>query len=440
MPEAYKVCPICEAHNHRNAALCSNCGTTIAQVEPQAGQGNGSPPPLRYDYRHGETDLFEGSVRVTGHILTAIVFIACLLLGIAIAIRLIAPSAGNTGTSLNTATPIASPARAILPTVTWSAPTATNTPEPTLTPTATNTHTPAPCIQRVTAGDTLIHIVIRCGYNTRDIIPTVVALNGIADETRIQIGQEIVVPPPTSTADPQTSATAPPESAANALGSAAQTVGLIPLSFDPFAPTATATLLPGVMWHVVKPDENMIVIADQYDATAKVLSDLNPEIDFARCDFGMVYGGPDCIVSLYRGQQMRVPAPTPTLTLVPTSSGSETPTPMASPTFNLPHAISPPNQAFFGRLEQVTLRWVTTGNLAEHEVYRVAVSDANSDQSFTADTRDLFLILPPEWQARDSQRHSYIWQVSVVDTETNRTLFSTETRTFVWQATGESHP
>ena len=435
MSEPTKVCPICEARNHQHAALCSTCGTSIAEVEPQTPQSRESPPPVDYDDRHGEADLFEGSVHAAGRVWIAIIFALGILLGIGIAVIAIAPSLVGSPASQMTAAPIASPTRAALPTVTWSAPTATHTLKPTLTLTATDTYTPAPCIQRVTSGDTLIHIIIRCGHSHRGIIPTVMALNGIADETRIQIGQEIVVPLPSPTIDPNAQPTDTPESAAAVLED-----GLTLLAFDPFAPTATATLLPGLMWHVVQPDENMILIAVQYDANAKVLSDLNPEIDFARCDFGMTYGGPDCIVQLYQGQRMRVPAPTPTATAAATSSRSGTPTPLPSATFNLPYAINPPNQAFFGRLEQITLRWVATGSLAASEVYRVAVSNIESGDTFTADTRDLFFILPPAWQAPDSQRHHYIWQVSIFDTKTDSALFSTAARTFVWQGAGEDSP
>ena len=389
---------------------------------------------MSYDDQHGEADLFEGSVRRVGRVWTAAVFAIVILLGIGLAAVAIVSSldAGPRPAAL-----MPSPTRAQRPTVTWSPPTATHTPSPTLTLTATETDTPAPCIQRVAAGDTLIHIALRCGHNTRAIIPTVVALNRLADEARIQIGQDIVVPWPSPTVDPNARPTDTPESAA---ARPEDGLTLLAFDFDPFAPTATATLLPGLMWHTVQPDENMILIAAQYSANAKTLSDLNPEIDFARCDFGMVYGGPDCIVNLYQGQQMRVPAPTPTLTLAPTLSGSETPTPLPSPTFNLPHAISPPNQAFFDRLEQVTLRWVATGRLAANEVYRVTVSDVESGDAFTADTSELFFIVPLEWQAPDTRRHNYVWQVSVFDTETERALFSTEARTFVWQGAGENQP
>lgn len=438
MSESFKVCPICETHNHQNAAVCITCGTSLIDVVLTTKQNGKAQQRDSYDYRYGETDLFEGAATSIGRTFTVGLFILGILLGVAITVAVLAPRFNDTYVLPVENLPTASPTLRILPTVTQGIATATQSQTPTITYTPTATHTPEPCIQTVVAGDSLIGIIIRCGHTTRDIIPTVVSLNGIADETRIQIGQEIIVPWPTSTSDPNALPTNTPESSANADNNESSLSNQVALlAFDPFAPTATSTLLPGVMWHTVQPNTNMIIIASQYGANAKVLSDLNPEVDFARCDFGETYGGPECIVQLSQGQQIRVPAPTPTPTIEPTSSGSETPTPQPTPTFNVPSAINPANQAFFGEVDQVTLRWVTTGTVGENEVYRVAVSDVTSGEVFTADTYDLFLILPIEWQAIDDQRHNYIWQVSVYNTETNVSSYSTQTRTFIWQGTGE---
>jgi hypothetical protein len=439
LSESFKFCPICETHNHRNAAICITCGTSLNDLVLTTKQNGKTQQHDSYDYRYGETDLFEGSVASVGRVFTVGVFILGILIGVGIAIAVLAPSFNETQAIVVADTPTASPTLRLLPTVTAGVATATQSQTPTITFTPTETHTPEPCTQTVVAGDTLIGVIFRCGHITRDIIPTVVSLNGIADETRIQIGQQIVVPWPTSSPDPNALPTNTPESSANASGESSLSNEVALLSFDPFAPTATSTLLPGVMWHTVQPNTNMIVIASQYGANAKVLSDLNPEIDFARCDFGEAYGGPECIVQLSQGQQIRVPAPTPTLTIEPTSSGSETPTPQPTLTFNVPSAINPANQAFFGEFDQVTLRWVTTGTVGENEVYRVAVSDVTSGETYTADTYDLFLILPSEWQATDDQRHNYIWQMSVYNTDTNTPSYSTQTRTFVWQGTGEDN-
>lgn len=437
MSETYKICPICETHNHPNATVCITCGTSIADIDVLTKPNGKTEQTLDYDYRYGETDLFEGSVKSTGRTFTAGIFVLGMVLGIGIAVAILAPSFNNAGASPVIEIPTASPTLRTLPTVTQGVATATQSLTPTITFTPTQTNTPEPCTQTVVAGDSLIGIILRCGHTTRDILPTVVALNGIADETRIQVGQQIVVPWPTSTLDPNALPTDTPESSANAEGGSSVSDEIALLAFDPFAPTATSTLLPGVMWHRVQPNENMIIIASQYGANAKVLSDLNPEIDFARCDFGEIYGGPECIVQLSQGQQVRVPAPTPTPTIQPSPSGNETATPLPTPTFNVPSAINPPNQAFFGVFEQVTLRWVATGTLADNEVYRIAVSDITTGDTYIADTRELFYILPSDWQAQDSDRHNYIWQISILNTETGATSYSTQTRTFVWQGAGE---
>ena len=44
----------------------------------------------------------------------------------------------------------------------------------------------------------------------------------------------------------------------------------------------------------------MIVLALKYDSDAKQLSELNPEIPFSLCEFGLKFGGPECIVDLDR--------------------------------------------------------------------------------------------------------------------------------------------
>ena len=281
---------------------------------------------MDYDFRYGEDDLSEATVYERGRLLSlasgAILLVVCGILATALLLQ----RTGQEATAVIPATSAATRSRPLCPQLRLESlpPLSPQAPQKRLCPSITPT--PRPCIRRVSAGDSLISIVSGCGHRNLDILPTVVAINGIVDETRILIGQEIVVPWPSPTSDPL--ATLAPTIEAAALSdddASADEFAL--LSFDPFAPTPTATLLPGLMWHRVAAGENMIVIAVQYHTNAKVLSDLNPEIEFALCEFGEVYGGPECIVELSVGQAMRVPAPTPTLTPWPTPSGSETPTP-----------------------------------------------------------------------------------------------------------------
>jgi hypothetical protein len=206
-----------------------------------------------------------------------------------------------------------------------------------------------------------------------------------------------------------------------------------------FTGVATATLQAGVTWHQVIKDETIISIAITYGADIKILSELNPEVAFSQCDFGQFGGGPSCVVNLYEGQSIRVPAPTLTPTLSPTPSGSETATPTATATFNAPSALSPSNRALFRALQLVTLRWVASGTLGTNQVYRVEVEDLTSKVRYTADTTDLFFILPAEWQGRDGQRHEYHWSVSVIDVDNPEApYFVTEPRMFTWESAADA--
>lgn len=435
MSESFKVCPICEARNQRHAALCATCGATIAEIEPQAPDSQRESAEPRYDFRLGETDLAEASLRRTGRVLSAL-FVALLLLGgAAAALAVLSARAKDSPGAL--ASPRPKPTRIAGPTVTRGPPSATFTASPIPTEAPTDTLTPSPCRRKAQAGDSLIGIVIGCGHRNLEILPTVMILNAIADEALIRIGQEILVPRPSPTRDP--AATAPPTAAAEVDSASADSLELALLAFDPLAPTLTPTLLPGLMWHIVQPDENMILLALQYETNAKALSDLNPEIEFLLCDFGLDYGGPECTVQLRQGQRIRVPAPTATMTAIPTASGSETPTPSPSATFNAPIAQSPPDGASFLPQEQVTLRWVATGRLSPTDVYRIVLTDTDSGASYTAQTRELFYIIPDSWKPQAERSQNYSWQVSVLDERDGRVSHSSDARAFVWLGAGQSN-
>jgi hypothetical protein len=141
------------------------------------------------------------------------------------------------------------------------------------------------------------------------------------------------------------------------------------------------------------------------------------------------------------GQRLRVPAPTPTPTIQPSPSGSETPTPTATATFNAPNSSSPLNGAFFSSDELVTLRWIPTGVLGPSEAYRVDVHDVTSGQNYTDNTRELFYIIPREWQGKDRQRHTFRWTVSVISIDNpDNPTYTSEPLSFVWQGMGENEP
>lgn len=451
MSHPYKICPICNSPNHRNASICSTCGATLSQIKLITPEDNSPSPKLPYEQLHGETDLYEANLQWKGgtYLVAGISVLATLLCVAAIFIlgsqfiNQNSTSNGNLVPALGTATlntniqnnlPIVTnTARptVFLVTVTQGPPTQAPTPSPTITPTQ------GPCTQVVQSGDDLIAIIYRCGHRQFDtIIDAVVELNSLEDASRIQEGQTIQVPWPTATIDPNAVPTATVSedqsgssndsslTVADSGGESVMGVQLVP----------TETLQPGVAWHTVRKDENIIIIAVTYGATLRILSELNPQVTFSQCDFGLGTGGENCVVQLFEGQQIRVPAPTPTPTIQPTASGSETPTPTATPTFNAPTALSPSNRAFFQKDDLITLRWVGTGTLAENQSYLVEVEDQTSGQKYSATTQELFFIVPNEWHGREGDRHNYVWSVSVIDSANpDNPYFTTETRMFTWQ-------
>jgi hypothetical protein len=442
--QSYKYCPICNTPNHRNATVCTTCGATLAVVKAASSEAP-SAPGRGYAHDFGETDLLESNLRWRGgtYIVGAVVglvLLACIgLLGLGafqamtaagfivtppLAPPTVTPAQG--GLATNTARPTL-----LFATVTPAPPTLSPTPSATITPTQ------GPCVQRVQPGDSLISVIVRCGHTNLDpIMSTVVVLNDLADASRIQEGQEIQVPWPTPTFDPNAVPTPTPEGQANATPDPNAVVSAGELFLGVELP-ATATLPAGVQWHTVIRDENVITIGVQYGATVRVLSELNPEINFLQCDFGLDFGGPNCTVLLYEGQRMRVPAPTPTPFMSPTPNGSETPTPTATPTFNVPGAVSPSDRAFFGSGELITLRWTATGTLAPDEVYLVTVEDLTTGEVFTATTTELSFVVPDAWHSQAQSRHDYRWAISIISiNQPDNPRYSTEPRQFTWQGRG----
>jgi LysM repeat protein len=446
LSESFKICPICRASNHRNAAICLTCGTTLADTGTVETQTAREVSTVEYDYRYGESDLFEGDLSRLGRKYLIGIFAGLLVLMCGGLALLAGPTllsvasefgfgSGDGLTAIDSPTPHP---MVILPTVTEGPPTLTptNTEDPTPTPTAT--YTREPCYQEVRPGEGLINVVSRCGHVNRDVLEIVVELNNLRDVNSIQVGQRLEIPWPTETPDPDA---LPPEAPADdSNGSEPETqseadriLSAFDEDFDPlFVPTAT--LPPGVQFHTVVRDENVIVISMQYGANVEILSQLNPEIAFSQCDFGQTYGGPRCTVQLREGQRIRVPAPTATPTLPPTPSGSETATPSPTPTFNAPHPSNPSNRAFYRNDQLVTLRWVPTGVLGDNQTYRIKVEDLTAGIVYTANTSATNFIIPDEWQGETADRHEYAWSVSVIDRDDpDNPQYTTETLVFFWE-------
>lgn len=457
MSQARKRCPICDAPNPHKASFCNNCGASLSDVEVEI---EGVPTPRgrasTYDFRYGETDLAEDGLRgrarayMAGFVL--IIGIAVAAFGVFVVYPAVKPEP--------TATPTLDPAVVVdftpterptlmFATVTQGSPTLTQTPTFTLSPTATTTPTPEPCTQQVQPNDGMIALVARCGHRHLDVIPLVVTMNSLNNENDLQVGKTILIPYPSPTDDPNPPAPTEPSgdtSSTGGTGSAesvmVSSVGLsetevrLTQEVDPFF-RPTPTNIPGVQNYTVKFGDTITSIIAQFQTNINAIDMLNPELTFSQCEMGTTYGGNTCIVFLVEGQVLRVPAPTPTPTLSPTPNGSETPTPTATPTFNAPSPLSPSGRAYFRRDSVVTLRWAATGALAEGEVYLVTVQDLTRGQVFTAETTDLYFIIPAAWQGEAVQQYEYAWSVAVARAgDPASATYATQPLTFTWEGRG----
>lgn len=427
--------------------MCTTCGSDLSKVTASSRQRHvkSTQQQVDYDFRYGETDLFEGSVSSAAR--TYLVFGVTLLVGIliggfglAFVMGWFAPE--ETVVPANeiaiTDTP---PPTFELPTVTLGPPTVTPTFTPSATFTPSVTPTRSPCSITIQSGGSLIGAVTNCGHRSLDVMPTVLALNGISNQSQVSVGQTILIPWPTNTPDPNATVTPEPTVVGSLFGDDTNTddntdgeVILVNEAIDAFAATITPTLPAGIQWHYVQPQENLISIIVQYEADVKTLSELNREIDFARCDFGMRFGGPECIVQLSQGQQLRVPAPTPTPTYTPSPDPNATATPTPTATVNIPSVFSPADRAFFYENELVTLRWVPSATLRSGETYRVDVEDITTGETYIGFTQDIAFTVPLDWRGTSEVRHNYLWSVGIVSLEaTDDVQFQTDPRSFVWE-------
>ncbi len=451
MADAIKICPICSASNHRNAALCWNCGTSLEGIAVQGSLDdttNSTRPKVggtQYSFKYGETDLYEADLYHIGQRYLYGCFGSLILLMI-IGLGLVAaPPAVNAVRGLvqgDNPTPT-NQAQIILPTITQGPPTLT--PTITVLPTATPTIVPTrePCVQTVQAGDLMFDVVNRCGHLSFDVFEEVVEINDLDNAGMIFEGQSLIIPWPTEPAPPpadQQSAITPEAQTVNADTTTQEDVDVLELSdeeLEEFLIIPTATLPPGVAWYKISTNDTLFSIIAQYETSVEVMSQLNPEISFSQCNMGMTFGGERCNVMVFQGQDIRVPVTLPPPTATPTPNGSETPTPTATATFNAPVAQNPADRAFFRRDDLITLRWIPSGTLASDETYRVTVEDRTGGILYTADTVNTSFIMPDEWQGvatDDIDRHQYAWTVSVININNpDNVIYRTPIQTFTWE-------
>lgn len=280
---------------------------------------------------------------------------------------------------------------------------ATVTPSPALEA-AAPVQTPGPWRHTVREGETLGFIIQKFGYRDYAVIDEIVQMNENVPNPNLLPGEGsvILVPRPTATAMPAdfTPLPVPPALAER----------IVPTSPDTGLNYDTE-----IAEHEVVAGQTVIDIVIQHDTTLEIVSILNPDISFARCDFGLRSGGPECNPLLNVGQIVRVPAPTLTPTMSPTFSGRETATP--TPTWMAPRVVSPAQDSVLPPTA-IRLQWLSVGLLPTGDVYLVQISD-ESGVVHNAVTRDTSLLLPESMAPAGGSPRDLTWTVSVARADEN---------------------
>ena len=195
---AIKICPICNVQCAAASAQCPNCGAALARVSSwQEGPESFAPEQT------GLTDLAESRLRWRcGTCATFLVLALAALICAGIGLQLVSwlgtySAAAPAPTGQAVSSPTVAATNTLLPTL--YLPTVTITPRPS--PTSTYTPTRPPCLQQVKSGDSLIALVSRCGHRDLEVIELVLERNDLASAELIQVGQQLAIPWPTSTAD-----------------------------------------------------------------------------------------------------------------------------------------------------------------------------------------------------------------------------------------------
>lgn len=444
-----KRCPNCGAMNASGASNCVICGTRLGR---QRQAEKLSTIDTHTDLSHqgaivGDDDLlarnaFSTPIAVIATILILILLGTIVYLGAATALNsgAVVESTGQRNGLITavSATVAVTPSATPFPTNTRPAPRtfATITPLPA---TSTPTPTEGPCVKTAQAGDTLYGLAQQCGHRNYSVVDVILTENPqLSCAACLQEGQTVNIPWPTPTIDPNAASQSQAVPSGDSLGGTPQNRAAASDGTPDVLATffVEPTLRPGLQWHTVGSDDNLILIAQLYGADAKVLSDINPEIDFAQCDFSTRYGGELCTVLLIPGQRIRVPAPTPTPTLSVTPSGSETPTPTYTATFNVPAALSPRDDTAFDASSLVTLRWSSSGSLGPNEIYVLRVKNLDADEEFEGMSEELFFVLPEAWQPTTTDMQAFEWTVAIGTLDDGRVVSvreMTSPHTFQWQ-------
>ena len=136
MAASFKICPICETPNHPNAQVCTTCGSSLDDVEPVVRANAAQVGNVEYDFRYGETDLLENSLKRPAQTYLVITMMVLVMVGVGLVAFFIIQQPSPQDNALSAEEPL--PTQTTLPllvqTVTEGPPTATASSTPTSQP------------------------------------------------------------------------------------------------------------------------------------------------------------------------------------------------------------------------------------------------------------------------------------------------------------------
>jgi LysM repeat protein len=279
---------------------------------------------------------------------------------------------------------------------------------PTL-PAVEVTATEGPYVYVIKEQDTLGFILQQqpWGYPPYDpgVIAAVVQLNNLVSENILPPpGSELLIPRRTPTPIPEGSdATATSDAS---LGTGTR-IGNVTLPQGAVAKCYT-----------VVAGDSILGIANKFNTTLEILSQLNQNLNWFGCQFDQYSGGPGCRPEIYVDMCVTVPMPPPTATPSSTPSGNETATP--TPTFTAPRGFYPPDGAI-APPRTFTLEWVSVGILGSNDVYLVEVQDTTLGTQWLEVTRNTSILLPDSLIPSDGRSHEFQWRVTVARRNTGGT-------------------
>ena len=295
------TCGKTTSHYHRQRR-CLHCGTPAAEQAKTCMMCDNPVDSLPLD-----TSIYSGSW--WGIVIGVIIIVTIVICvtrygghsGQVVQAIAITPTATETAAPTETATPAA---------------TATVTPMPTETPTATRTPTPVLETHEVQRGDTLLFIALR--YNVT--VEEITRLNRISESATLNIGQELLIPPPR--------------------------VALV----------RDGNRLPPQIVYIIESGDTLSSIAYDHGTTVGAITGANPTVD---------------LDLIFPGQEIVVPLSTPTATATITPPPTETPTPRSA--YSAPDLLSPVDGDIVDEAT-VLLNWTSTMRLADNEFYVVRIT------------------------------------------------------------------